>query len=374
MSHRHQPAALSQTLLDLFATTAGEAASFSEYAVNAWEKPYPRQAGPAIRRYYRSYRPFICVTLASAFFNLLVPRLGATFSLGGNGGLSLVLSMLAGALIGQVAWFSTWAVFGPGPYRLRWGSSLLAMEALYFGLVSTLGTVEPHAGVADFSIIAVLPLALTSMQAPLWAWKFASGYRLCAADDETESPPQPRQYRLLDILGVTATICVAAAPASWWLQSSAKTGGTAPSLLAICLSASLIGAIAGSIFAWMASATRRRMIVGSRLIYAVVATEFAAICCMGPVAPVNYRHLGSCLGYLSQVIAQSSFNSRFAMFWFLPCAAFVLVLHAGLFAVWGCGYRFNRRNLRPSSRACVRSPPATAAGRRKTLPHSSSRQ
>lgn len=340
MSHRHEPAALSHALHELFPQAASGSASFPEYAVNAWEKP--REFRATFCRRCRLYRPLFCVTLGSALFNLLVPWLGATLSLGGFGGLSLVLSMLVGALIGQVAWFSIWAVFGPGPYRLRWGSSMLAMEALYFWLISTLRRVEPHAGFADFSIIAVLPLALTAMQAPLWAWKFASGYRLCDLEDVTHLQPPQRQYRLLDILGVTATICVAAAPASWWLQWSARTGGTPSSLLAICLSASLIGAIAASVFAWMVSATRRHMLVGSRLIYVVVVVEFAAICSMGPVAPVNFRHLGSCLGYLGQVIAQSSFNSRFAMFWFLPCAAFILVFHAGVLAVRTCGYRLRR--------------------------------
>lgn len=357
VSHRHEPAALAESLQDFAAPERREVASFPEFAVVAWNKP--RQFGATFRRYCRLYRPFFCVTLGSALFNLLVPWLGATFSrfFCGDAGFSLVLSMLVGAMLGQVAWFATWMVFGPSPYKLRWAGSILAMESLYFGLFWALGEVNGGADWAEFSILAVLPLALTSMQAPLWAWKFVSGHRLCVPDEETNSLPQRRQYRLLDILGVTAAICAATAPASLWLQWSVKTHGTATSLLAVCLSAGLIGAIAAFISAWMTSANWRSMIVGSLLIYAVVATEFAAIWSMSPAAPVKFRQFGSSLAYLSQVVAQSSLNSRFAMFWFLPCAAFVLVFHAGLLIMRAFGYRLHRARSERGKDTQVFRPP-----------------
>jgi hypothetical protein len=167
----------------------------------------------------------IGVCIAFAIANSSVTLLMDIFSPQQFG--ALLVFAIFGAILAQAGLLAIWGVFGCQSVlrRLLFGVAVAGILFFAFALGAANSTQFSHSRFWQEEVgkvLAVAPLILLSIQSPLWLAKIWFGWRIERADSVDNSPR--RQFRIADMLILTALVAGSLGLAKWALGSQFGNG------------------------------------------------------------------------------------------------------------------------------------------------------
>jgi hypothetical protein len=176
------------------------ALNVDELATHRLENEAPPPPPP--RRVPHPYAPLVVPILLAAVLNVIFPatvKVAETHIRPGE----IVLSFLAGIVVGELGLLATWAVLGPWRLYAQWFAVSLLWLVLFMMLMLGGALVHdlPPNGNEFLQITFGYSAAFVAAQAPLWFIRLLRGWRLVLRGAETaRTAIESRQMQIRDIL------------------------------------------------------------------------------------------------------------------------------------------------------------------------------